>query len=139
MIDIPNEEHVTRFCPKYTLDEYGIPTGDAFKLRKDETYISVDWYEFFIDKNNKIQDIQIFSLIKEAMIKRNFTPAKNGIFSFHSVGVIKTKEYKNINFEVKNIDKTNSHSGIFPNPTSLYQSEMIAETVKKIIPLDNLK
>jgi hypothetical protein len=138
MINIPNTNHIIRFCPKYTLDENGNPTGDAFKLRKDEEYISVDWYEFFLTKNEKLEELEIFTLIKDTLEKRNYKPSKNGVFSFHNVDKVKRKNYKNIHFEVKNTENNSSHSGIFPNPIRLYESELIAETVDKTVLLSDL-
>ena len=116
------------------------PNRDAYKLRVDkkEKYLSVDWYEYFLGVNSKLTEKQILNLIKEALIQRNYTPKNSGVFSFHSVAKIKSINTKDIIFDVKRTDKKSSHSGIFPKPIRLYDSEKIAKTVQKIIPLENL-
>ncbi|HCL57233.1 MAG TPA: hypothetical protein DHW82_09540 [Spirochaetia bacterium] len=138
MIDIPNHDHVTRYCPKYTLDESGKPTGDSFKLRVGEEYISVDWFEYFKKINSQLTEKEIFQMLEQALIKRKFTPKKNGVFSYHNSGKVKEKKYKEIYFQVKQIQRDSSHSGIFPKPTRLYEVEMIAETVEKVILLKEI-
>jgi len=44
---IPDINHVARYCSFRTLDENGNPTLLAFELKDADTYLSVNWLEFF--------------------------------------------------------------------------------------------
>lgn len=44
--DIPESDHVTRYCPPRRLEEDGRPGVAAFALRPNEDYLSVNWLEF---------------------------------------------------------------------------------------------
>lgn len=44
-----DDHHAVRYCSLRTLDCEGRPTLEAFKLRKDETYLSAFWLEYFED------------------------------------------------------------------------------------------
>lgn len=44
-----DDHHVVRYCPLRVLDNDGRPTLVAFDLRDDESYLSVNWLEYFRD------------------------------------------------------------------------------------------
>lgn len=43
--NIPGNNHVSRLCGATRCDENGRPVGDAFMLRPNEPYLSVNWLE----------------------------------------------------------------------------------------------
>lgn len=42
---IPDTNHVVRYCPPRTLNEVGGPTGSAFRIKTNEPFLSVGWLE----------------------------------------------------------------------------------------------
>jgi hypothetical protein len=60
---IPSQHHVSRYCTKKGLsEESGMPTGAAFMIRRDrgETYLSVNWLEFFavLNKDQQVHEVR---------------------------------------------------------------------------------
>ena len=48
---IPLEDFISRYCKPTSLDENGHPTGQSFRMRTDETYLSVNWIDYFKHSN----------------------------------------------------------------------------------------
>lgn len=45
--EICDKDHVARYCLKRSMNTDGTPMPDAFRLRDGETYLSVNWLEYF--------------------------------------------------------------------------------------------
>jgi hypothetical protein len=50
---VPDADHVTRLCGGSHLREDGTIAATAYKPRPGETYLSVNWLEFFQDKDRE--------------------------------------------------------------------------------------
>ena len=84
--EISDEDHVARYCPKREISENGTPMPDAFKLRENETYLSVNWLEYF-----GMPTIEANMPYVREDFGRHYKISKNGKFAVLNVGRIKRK------------------------------------------------
>nr|WP_143023870.1 hypothetical protein [Pseudomonas benzenivorans] len=57
---LPGDDHVTRLCGGSHIDpETGGPSPGAFMLRQGETYLSVNWLEYFVQRNHEDRLLEI--------------------------------------------------------------------------------
>jgi hypothetical protein len=114
--NLPNEDHVMRYVSWGKLRRDGDDNvlgflGEAFKLRPDETYLSVNWIEYFGFEGDREAQIQ-------ASVKTFRKTLNVGTKSAFGIGnVAKIKELcraRNVNVRIVNEPRDNnkSHSSI---------------------------
>lgn len=139
MPDIDDKDHVTRIIKKSELDEDGEITSASFELRKnrDESYLSVNHVEFFID-NGASNEIEALRSIREDL-KPTYTLNNNHQLAILNVGKTvnhvktMTDDIRVLDFCKKPSTKNNfSHAGIFKLKfDDIAVQELIAESVVK--------
>ena len=142
MIDqnIPDGHHVSRVCSKTRLTEDGSrPLPAAFKIRKIDEYLSVDWLEF-LDSSGRPSQIKA---VREMCEQRQLRLKASAKFAVLNVGI--TKEWvKNGNTGNRKLffvhqpkNQEDSHSGIFNTNHSdndLLIATLISESVIEMHP-----
>ena len=119
-VNPPNKEtlgdhhNVSRYCGEQAISEItGMPNAAAFKLRDDETYLSVDWLEYFHERNFDIALIGV----RCAMTKRRRKIGAKSQFAVLNVGNTRSTIYQKLGYvpqiirEVEKFDE--SHAGIY--------------------------
>ncbi len=103
--DIPNSDHVVRYCsPRNVQNEQVL--SSAFKGKKGEGYLSVNWLEYFngdMDSSQRLQGVR-------DCIQLDIRP--NGRFAKISVGDAK-KSIKYIQVKYKPANSDPTHAGIY--------------------------
>ena len=119
-VNPPNEgtlsdhHNVARHCGEQAISEFnGLPKAAAFKLRDDETYLSVNWLECFHEHNFDIALIGI----RCAMTRNDRTIGARSQFATLNVGNARNAIYQKLEYvpqiirKVKEFDE--SHAGIY--------------------------
>jgi len=75
---LPDVDHVARYCKPQTILD-GQPTGAAFMLRPIDSFLSVNWLEYFGDIEQKRQ-------ISEIRRHISLDLAASGLFAILNVG-----------------------------------------------------
>jgi len=137
---IINDHHVSRYCGGSHVTEDGRVSGTAFLPRGDETYLSVNWLEYFrtpdrqeqIEKVREIlsQKLRIGSTAKIAVL--NVGETKNTVMTA-------TNGQIRIFVEHKPEPDDPSHAGICGLPLEdrlqlKLVAELMAQTIKEIYP-----
>ncbi len=113
--EIPDNNHVSRYCKPSSILESGRVSGQAFRLKEDENSLSVNWLEYFDSPDKKYQ----IDKIREAFINKDFGLRKNGKFAVLNVGKSKDHVLQNspdqntLIFKHEPEPNDPSHSGIF--------------------------
>ena len=107
--DIPNTDHVLRYCSPRRVDGEKIHSS-AFQIRAGEKYLSVYWLEFF---NGGKSSEERLDCVRQAVCK-SIEPRKNGRLAKIHVGTAKEK-ISGINIKYEPLaDGGESHVGIYP-------------------------
>lgn len=122
-IQIPNEDHIARYCKPKTIDEEGNVLPIAFMLRKGETSLSVNWLEFL---NCPDREKEINKIRKIYSKKFKKVPKKAKI-SILNVGDIKAKLTNKIKVIHDPTLVDSSHSGI------IFLNNINIETIATLI------
>ena len=83
--EIGDKCHVSRYCRPRTVGKDNLPTADAFKLRKGEGYLFVNWLEYF---GTLDLDVAV-DMVRKAFASKGYTVSKNGRFAVLGVGSAK--------------------------------------------------
>lgn len=85
--ELPDTDNVSRYCNYKKTHQGGLPTPKAFELRGGESYLSVNWLEYFkkasIDEN--------LSEVREVLRRKGFGIRKSGRFMVLNVGAIRSE------------------------------------------------
>lgn len=130
--DIPTDQHFMRYIKRRYCrtgkDGQPFILPATFLLRDNEEYLSGMWYEFLEPSSEG-------DALKKALtlLSKTFTKL-NGAFSLHKVGEITAKSDKKIQYAVRHLPShiNPAHSGIFSQPVTLYDAEVIAKTINRI-------
>lgn len=108
---LPDADHFSRYCKPSDV-ENGAPLSTAFQLRENEPYLSVNWLEFFGEKNQKSAVAQV----RKAFQRKSYTLKANGRFAVLNVNAAKqaVKEHTRITLRIEHMPESDdeSHSGI---------------------------
>lgn len=109
---VSHRHHVSRYCSKLRLDEAGHPLATAFELDSGETYLSVNWLEYFGE------DISTDEQMKKIRETIGLTLRRSAKFAKLNVGRIKDAICTKIadgTIEVRHMPRgyNLSHAGIF--------------------------
>ena len=122
---LPNEHRVSRYCSPSTVGTHGIPTTAAFRPRSHESYLSVNWLEYFCftEIGTAIQHVG------NAFRAKSFTIRPKGRFAVLNVGAAKKMIADTLGTKssIDHLPEPNdpSHAGIFG-----YGSEDLAVAVE---------
>lgn len=134
MIDLPGDDNFLRYASRRHIvkNELGAVTisSSNFLLRqtRGETYLSGAWYEFLKPENDEDGLIKAIDFMKSKRFAK-----VNGAFSLHNVAQVIAKSDYETTFRVCQLNSSGAYSGIFPQPTSLYKAEALAETINKVL------
>ncbi len=109
---IPNDDHVSRYCKPSVINSIGQPMASAFSPRQDETYLSVNWLEYF---GHPDLDVAI-DRVRAVFQKKDYRVVRNGRFAVLNVGAVKTAAHEatgpalQVEHLPSNVD--GSHAGI---------------------------
>lgn len=110
---LPDGDHISRYCKPTTIDESGLPLAAAFELRQGEEHLSVNWLEYFSERDlsNAVEQV------REAFSSKNYRVRSNGRFAVLNVGEAKKAVQAAIEHALRiehlPSDNDRSHAGIF--------------------------
>ena len=114
--NVPDEDHVSRYCGAGKLGTDNLPMPAAFYPRKGESYLSVNWLEI-LDPEDRGAAIR---QVRECLLNNGFGIGRGAKFVSLEVGAIKANlgALSNGNSEVthQSCEDNPSHSGIFGIP-----------------------
>lgn len=122
---IPDTDHVARHCPPGKCEE-DMAGMDAFLLRPDEPYLSVDWLE----RTGKSELVDQLTVIVKTLQKRGRTVKTTDGLARLNVGTsidnVLTNTGANLEFQSLGQSKTNTYSGIYGIPSDRRANEKVA-------------
>ncbi len=126
---LPDCDHVARYCARKYSSEIESVTPGAFMLRKDESYLSVQWLEY-LKKDERQKEIaevrKIFG--KHLIIKPRDKIAVLNVAK--TCDHVARESGYNLRFLHQPGVDSDAHSGIFG---TAQDEELIAELIKEII------
>lgn len=112
-IEIPDEDHVARYCKPKSVSRYGLPTALAFRLRPGETYLSLNWLEYFTEPSHE----SAIERVQESFHRKKYRLKRNGRFAVLNVGAAKEAVKRVVGrrgeVEQTGSDHDPSHVGLF--------------------------
>ncbi len=141
---IPESDTISRYCSYTKISETGKPLGAAFRLKSsalqsENPHISVNWLEFFNDKDREGQIEEIRTILSKKM--------KGGIGGQAKLALLKVAAiydyFGSSNYNIRVLhwpDRTDdyddpSHAGIFDvgsDPDVI--ADMIAQVASELVP-----
>lgn len=139
---VPNEDHIARYCGGSRVKEDGTISGEVFRLRVQsgqiEEYLSVNWLEF-LNKENRVQEIAEIQKLLAAKFPLGIGPRAR--IAVLNVGEMRGYVHKNSDdrrtLRVLHEPKDNdpSHSGIHGLKfEDVLIADLIAQKIKEIHP-----
>ena len=108
---VPDSDHITRYCGGSSVESDGTINRMAFRLRKDEEYLSVNWLEF-LEKTSREEEItEVRNVLRKKLTlgsRSRITVANVGSLINH----IRAERILKVQHEPELPDDP-SHSGIF--------------------------
>ena len=127
--DIPDTDHVLRYCSPMHVDGKEIQPG-AFQIRDGEQYLSVYWLEFFSGCKSPAKRL---NCVRQA-ISKGIEIKKNGRLAKIHVGATK-KRISGINIKYKPLaGGRESHAGIYPKKLSRLALLELSNCISGIYP-----
>lgn len=132
---VPDTDHITRYCPGGSIED-GKISGIAFRRRKDELYLSVNWIEF-LKKENRLAEVAEIRTILSSKLKIS-SNAKIAVLIVgqvrnHVLSNSEDRRSLNVIHEPEITDP--SHSGIHNlNLEDDLIADLIAQTIQEIYP-----
>ena len=109
---LPDEHHVARYCKPSSVED-GLPSAEAFTLKRDEEYLSVNWLEYF----NAPDISAAVERVREAFRNKRYQVRRNAGFAVLNVETAKHAVHNATEATpaIKHLPARNdpSHSGIF--------------------------
>lgn len=131
---IPHDNHVSRYCGFQHIDGKGRVTGQAFRHREGEEYLSANWLEYFesAELSTQMQEI------RSALMRKGRKIGAKSKFAVLNVGELKEYVRKESgNGSVLSVlhepeENDPSHSGIYGVPVDDFLiAEIIAAFVRE--------
>ena len=111
MTALPGTDHVSRYCRPSAVDESGLPTEQAFRLRPGEDHLSVNWLEYFHEPSLDSAVDRVRGVFRE----KGYQIARNGRFAVMNVRVAKeagVRGHRLLSIEHLPAPDDPSHAGI---------------------------
>ncbi len=84
---VPDPDHVARYCGGASIHEDGRVDGGVFRLRKLEPYLSVNWLEYLEPSDRSKQLDAVRTAFQQ---KPRFKVGSTARFAVHNVGALRT-------------------------------------------------
>ena len=114
MIDVNHRTLLSRYCSPHTVKD-GLPIADAFWIKPDEKYISVNVLPGGLGVESGLAQIKKF------LAKKEFKTRPNGRFAVFNTEIIiqYIREYEKMNVKIKHMPSPDdpTHAGIAPAGT----------------------
>ena len=110
---LPDDDHLSRYCKPSSIDAFGLPMASAFELRTGEPYLSANWLEYFdtLDLTIAVNEV------REAFLEKGYRLRQSGRFAVFNVGAAKTAAReatgRSLHIEHLPLDDDKSHAGVF--------------------------
>ena len=109
---VPDADHVARYCKPSTIDDAGLPMATAFKPRKDEQYLSVNWLEYF---GTRVTSIAV-QHVRDVFRDKSYQLRSAGRIAVINVGecreVVHEAVGKRLRIDRQPLEDDQSHAGI---------------------------
>ena len=127
---VPVSAHISHCCGASSIESNGTINGTAFRLRKDEEYLSVNWLEF-LEKTSREEEIDEVRNV----LRKKLTLGARSRISVANVGSlirhIREERILTVQHEPE-IPDDPSHSGIFGyGIDDILIADMIAEVFQE--------
>ena len=112
-LELPDDDHVSRYCRPTAVGRDGLPLAAAFELRPGEDHLSVNWLERLgePDLDGAIERV------RTVFHARGYRVKPTGRFAVLGVGAVKATVSETVNrtarIEHLPLDDDESHSGVF--------------------------
>ena len=131
---LPDEHHVARYCKPSSVED-GLPSAEAFTLKQDEEYLSVNWLEYF----NAPDLTAAVERVREAFRNKSYQVRRNARFAVLNVEAAKRAVHKATESmpAIKHLPTRDdpSHTGIFGGTAENFA---IAVQLAALITLGNM-
>lgn len=132
---LPPTNNIARYCSYASLNEDGTVSPTAFRLRRDDKYLSVNWLEYLrqLDRDSEINEI------RRLFASKNFKLGSKALIAVLNVDIVlkhvETQSPYKIRVLHEPLDTDPSHSGIHETiQDELMISELIVEKVLETHP-----
>lgn len=117
-VSVPAGDHIARYCGASHVDEDGEIDGSAFRLRRNEEYLSVNWLEF-LDSESETQ-LELLREVYRKKFERVGTNAKIAkLNTSQLIEFVRTESPSSVQLEIRHKPERPvdlSHCGIFNIP-----------------------
>ena len=131
---LPDEHDVARYCKPSSVED-GLPSAEAFTLKQDKEYLSVNWLEYF----NAPDLTAAVERIREAFRNKSYQVRRNARFAVLNVEAAKHAVHKATGSmpAIKHLPTRDdpSHTGIFGGTAEDFA---IAVQLAALITLENM-
>lgn len=130
---IPDSDHASRHVSATSILSDGRVSGQAFRRRAEEDYLSINWVEYFgqIDRSDALREV------RNALLAKGRAVGKNSKFAVINIGHMARhiKNEANMELHVKHepTPKDPSHAGIFNMPKD---DSLIGSLIAQIVGTD---
>ena len=111
--ELPDADHVSRYCKPTAVGQDGLPIAAAFELRPGEDHLSVNWLEYFGAPDPQAA----VDYVRNAFHTKGYRLRRHGRFAALNIGAVKTAVSETVEgpARVEHLpeDDDESHSGIF--------------------------
>lgn len=128
---LPESNHITRFCKGTQVNEDGTVSPAAFELRPNEEYLSINWLENLklSDRSSEINELR-------SVLQKKLTFGKNAKLTVLNVGEVfknvfqKSGDRRKLRFLHEPEPDDPSHSGIYDTKVDeILISQLIVECI----------
>lgn len=130
-VEIDEKHHVSRYCKPLSIED-GLPGAEAFELRNNEKYLSVNWLEYFSTPDLA----QAIDCVRQAFRNKGYSVGIKG--RFVSLKVCKLKEvisnHTDLSVRIVRIPEENdpSHCGVYGYTGHISMDKLIALKIAKL-------
>ena len=134
-VELPDADHLSRYCRPTAVGRDRLPMAAAFELRPGEDHLSVNWLECFGAPNREAA----VDRVRNAFKAKGYGLGRNGRFAVLNVGAAKTAVSETVDGPVRiehlPVDDDESHSGIFGYTAN---DLAVAVSIKALVNRDNV-
>lgn len=117
MPDLPDGDHVSRYCKPSSVGSDGLPLTSAFRLKPGEDYLSVNWLEYFGSSGLAAA----VERVRDVFRHKGYGLRPNGRFAVLRIGSAKNAVAAAVGrsgrVEHLPLDNDASHAGLFGDPS----------------------
>ena len=110
---LPDDDHAARYCKPSVVDSDGLPMASAFEPRRDESYLSINWLEYF----GAPEPAAAVQHVRAVFRDKGYKLRSAGRFAVINVGSAKDAVHegagKTLRIDHLPLNDDQSHAGIF--------------------------